>query len=119
MTETGILAYLAANRYAGRGILIGLSDDSSQAIIGYFLMGRSGNSRNRIIVEQDNGLLTRAWDEKLVQDPSLIIYAPLRVEGASPPPSGPPRATRRPQAPPAAPAPASPPESAPPRSAHQ
>lgn len=81
MTETGILAYLAANRYAGRGILIGLSEDASQAIIGYFLMGRSVNSRNRIIVEQDNGLLTRAWDEKLVEDPSLIIYAPLRVEG--------------------------------------
>jgi IMP cyclohydrolase len=81
MTESGVLSYLAANKYAGRGILIGLSEDASQAIIGYFLMGRSSNSRNRVICEQGNGLLTRAWDEKLVQDPSLIIYTPLRVEG--------------------------------------
>lgn len=67
--------------YPGRGILVGRSCDGSKAVIAYFIMGRSENSRNRIFVEDGEGIRTQAFDPRKMKDPSLIIYAPVRVLG--------------------------------------
>ncbi|MGI6206136.1 MAG: IMP cyclohydrolase [Anaerovoracaceae bacterium] len=72
---------LKNNEYPGRGIVIGRSSDGKKAVAAYFIMGRSENSRNRIFVEDGEGLRTQAFDESKVEDPSLIIYAPVRVLG--------------------------------------
>ena len=70
---------LCENTYPGRGIIIGKSADGKNAVIAYFIMGRSENSRNRIFeVNEDNGIRTRAYDESKLVDPSLIIYSPVR-----------------------------------------
>lgn len=73
--------YLSANPYPGRGILLGKSADGKKAVMAYFIMGRSENSRNRIFVEEKDGIRTQAFDESKLVDPSLIIYAPVRVLG--------------------------------------
>ena len=70
---------LAGNSYPGRGILLGLSACGEWAYIAYFIMGRSVNSRNRIFVCDGDDVRTKAYDESKLSDPSLIIYAPLRV----------------------------------------
>ena len=70
---------LASNSYPGRGIVIGTSADGEKAVIAYFIMGRSVNSRNRVFVEQDKGIRTQAHDPAKLSDPSLVIYAPVRV----------------------------------------
>lgn len=70
---------LENNAYPGRGIIIGKSLDGKNAIIAYFIMGRSENSRNRIFVGDDKGIKTKAFDESKLVDPSLIIYSPVRV----------------------------------------
>ena len=70
---------LKNNTYPGRGIIIGKSADGVHAVVAYFIMGRSENSRNRIFVADGNGLKTRAFDESKMTDPSLIIYSPVRV----------------------------------------
>ena len=67
--------------YHGRGIIIGKSSDGKKAITAYFIMGRSENSRNRIFVEDGEGIRTQAFDESKMVDPHLIIYAPVRVLG--------------------------------------
>ena len=67
--------------YHGRGIIIGKSADGKKAITAYFIMGRSVNSRNRIFVEDGEGIRTQAFDESKMVDPHLIIYAPVRVLG--------------------------------------
>lgn len=68
------------NSYVGRGIVIGLSEDGKKAVSAYFIMGRSENSRNRIFVEKDNGeVMIYPYDESKVEDPSLIIYSPIRI----------------------------------------
>jgi len=67
---------LSANTYPGRGIIIGQSKDGKNAMIAYFIMGRSANSRNRIFERFDNGMRTKAFDESKLEDPSLIIYNP-------------------------------------------
>lgn len=67
--------------YHGRGIVIGKSADGTKAVIAYFIMGRSENSRNRIFVEDGEGIRTQAFDESKMEDPHLIIYAPVRVLG--------------------------------------
>ena len=67
--------------YHGRGILIGRSPDGNKAVIAYFIMGRSENSRNRVFVEDGDGIRTQAFDESKMTDPHLIIYAPVRVLG--------------------------------------
>lgn len=72
---------LAENSYPGRGIVIGQSEDGRFAAIAYFIMGRSVNSRNRVFVEDGEGLRTRAFDPGKLSDPSLVIYAPVRVLG--------------------------------------
>ena len=72
---------LAENSYPGRGIVIGTSEDGKYAVTAYFIMGRSENSRNRIFVEDGTGIRTQAFDPSKMEDPSLIIYAPVRTLG--------------------------------------
>lgn len=70
---------LRGNSYPGRGIVIGRSADGAHAVIAYFIMGRSENSRNRVFVEDGDGIRTQAFDPAKLVDPSLIIYSPVRV----------------------------------------
>ncbi len=70
---------LRNNPYPGRGIVIGRTPDGKYAVTAYFIMGRSVNSRNRIFVEEGEGIRTEAFDPSKLSDPSLIIYAPVRV----------------------------------------
>ena len=74
---------LYTNTYPGRGIVLGKSKDGKKAVIAYFIMGRSANSRNRIFEENDRGgIRTKAFDESKMEDPSLIIYNPvLKIDG--------------------------------------
>ncbi len=72
---------LSTNAYPGRGIVIGKSVDGKSAVTAYFIMGRSENSRNRVFVEEGKGIRTEAFDPSKLVDPSLIIYAPVRVLG--------------------------------------
>ena len=72
---------LKENSYPGRGIIVERSEDGTKAVIAYFIMGRSSNSRNRIFVEDGEGIRTQAFDPSKLEDPSLIIYAPVRVLG--------------------------------------
>lgn len=75
---------LAAHPYPGRGIVLGRSADNQKAVLAYFIMGRSENSRNRVFEETEDGIRTRAYDESKMTDPSLIIYHPVRrVNGAT------------------------------------
>ena len=67
---------LSENTYPGRGIIIGKSSDGKKAMIAYFIMGRSENSRNRIFERFESGMRTKAYDESKLVDPSLIIYNP-------------------------------------------
>ena len=72
---------LQNNAYQGRGIIIGKTPDGTKAVTAYFIMGRSENSRNRVFVEEGAGIRTQAFDPSKLTDPSLIIYAPVRVLG--------------------------------------
>lgn len=72
---------LMGNSYPGRGIVIGKTPDGTKAVTAYFIMGRSENSRNRVFTEDGEGIRTQAFDESKLVDPSLIIYAPVRVLG--------------------------------------
>ena len=71
---------LSANSYPGRGIIVGKSDDGKNAMIAYFIMGRSANSRNRIFERYEGGMRTKAFDESKLVDPSLIIYNPYLAD---------------------------------------
>ena len=73
-----LIEYLQSNPYPGRGILLGRSADNKCAVVAYFIMGRSENSRNRVFEETEDGIRTRAFDESKMTDPSLIIYHPVR-----------------------------------------
>jgi len=81
MNHLSLEQELSSNAYPGRGIVIGRSADGSHAVAAYFIMGRSSNSRNRIFVEDGKGIRTQAFDPSRLEDPSLIIYAPVRVLG--------------------------------------
>lgn len=81
MEAKNLAQELAGNVYPGRGIVIGKSEDGKYAVTAYFIMGRSANSRNRIFVEDGAGIRTQAFDPSKLEDPSLIIYAPVRVLG--------------------------------------
>ena len=70
--------YLQSNPYPGRGIMIGRDNHNKYAVIAYFIMGRSENSRNRVFEETEDGIRTKAFDESKMTDPSLIIYHPVR-----------------------------------------
>src|SRR5574344_634994 len=81
MEKLSIEKQLKSNAYPGRGIIIGKSADGAHAVTAYFIMGRSENSRNRVFVEDGDGIRTEAFDPSKLTDPSLIIYAPVRVLG--------------------------------------
>ena len=81
MKKLSIEEELKNNSYPGRGIIIGRTPDGEKAVTAYFIMGRSENSRNRIFVEDGEGIRTQAFDPSKLTDPSLIIYAPVRVLG--------------------------------------
>lgn len=81
MKKINIYDELKSNDYPGRGIVIGKSADGKSAVTAYFIMGRSVNSRNRVFVEDGNGIRTQAFDPSKLEDPHLIIYAPVRVLG--------------------------------------
>ena len=70
------------NSYPGRGIIVGMTEDARYGVCAYFIMGRSSNSRNRVFVERDDALYTEAFDPSKLEDPSLIIYSPVKnIEG--------------------------------------
>ena len=81
MQRLSLAEELKNNAYPGRGIVIGKSEDGKKAVTAYFIMGRSENSRNRVFVEDGEGIRTQAFDESELTDPSLIIYSPVRVLG--------------------------------------
>ena len=81
MKTVSLKQELSGNSYPGRGIVIGRSADGRFAVTAYFIMGRSVNSRNRVFVEDGSGIRTQAFDPSKLSDPSLIIYAPVRVLG--------------------------------------
>ncbi|MBQ7148707.1 MAG: IMP cyclohydrolase [Pseudobutyrivibrio sp.] len=81
MVVKSLARELSETTYPGRGIVIGRSTDGTKAVTAYFIMGRSENSRNRVFVEEGEGIRTEAFDPSKLTDPSLIIYAPVRVLG--------------------------------------
>lgn len=81
MNKLSLADELSTNTYPGRGIVIGRSKDGGKAVTAYFIMGRSVNSRNRIFAEEGDGIRTQAFDPSKLEDPSLIIYSPVRVLG--------------------------------------
>ena len=81
MKTLDIQKLLSENAYPGRGIILGKSLDGKHAVIAYFIMGRSVNSRNRVFEATADGIRTKAFDESKLSDPHLIIYAPVRVLG--------------------------------------
>lgn len=81
MLKKSLAEELSSTTYPGRGIVIGKTPNGKKAAIAYFIMGRSENSRNRIFVKDGEGIRTEAFDPSKLEDPSLIIYAPVRVLG--------------------------------------
>ena len=80
--EIGSMAEkLSTNPYPGRGIVLGVTPDGTRAVAAYFIMGRSTNSRNRVFIEEADGIRTEAHDPSLMSDPHLIIYHPVREVG--------------------------------------
>ena len=79
MQKLNLREELSGNTYPGRGIVIGKTPDGTKAVTAYFIMGRSSNSRNRVFVTEGEGIRTEAFDPSKLEDPSLIIYAPVRV----------------------------------------
>ena len=80
--EIGSLSQkLSTNTYPGRGIVLGITPDGKKAVAAYFIMGRSVNSRNRVFVQEPDGIRTEAHDPSLMKDPHLIIYHPVREAG--------------------------------------
>ena len=80
MKSISLANELAGNSYPGRGIVIGKSADGKYAVTAYFIMGRSENSRNRVFVEDGEGIRTQAFDPSKLSDPSLIIYVYLAIK---------------------------------------
>ncbi len=80
--EVGALSQMLSNNtYPGRGIVLGITPDGKNSVAAYFIMGRSVNSRNRVFVEEPDGIRTQAYDAGLMKDPHLIIYHPVREAG--------------------------------------
>ena len=83
MQTQNIATILKENGYVGRGVLMGRSPSGKKAAMAYFIMGRSENSQNRVFIEKGEELIIHPFDESKVEDPSLIIYAPVRISGAN------------------------------------
>jgi len=81
MIKKNISQELKSISYPGRGIIIGRSADGKHAVIAYFIMGRSENSRNRVFLPTVDGIRTEAYDPSKMTDPHLIIYSPVRISG--------------------------------------
>ena len=81
MEKLNLTNLLETNAYPGRGIVLGITPDGKQAVAAYFIMGRSVNSRNRVFIEEKDGIRTEAHDPALMKDPHLIIYHPVRELG--------------------------------------
>ena len=81
MKTLDIATLLRENAYPGRGIILGKTPDGKNAVIAYFIMGRSVNSRNHVFEATADGIRTKAFDESKLSDPHLIIYSPVRVLG--------------------------------------
>lgn len=81
MQKQSLETELGSTTYPGRGIVLGHTPDGKKAVAAYFIMGRSANSRNRIFVEDGEGIRTQAFEPEKMEDPSLVIYAPVRVLG--------------------------------------
>ena len=82
MKIADIKSELSSTTYPGRGIIVGKSEDGKKAVAAYWTMGSSAGSRNRVFVEDGDGIRTQAFDPSLIAgDPSLIIYAAVRVLG--------------------------------------
>lgn len=79
MAKLSLYELLKAKKYPGRGIVIGKTDAGKEAVVAYFIMGRSENSRNRVFKEEGEGIKTEAYDESKLTDPSLIIYSPVKI----------------------------------------
>lgn len=80
--ESGSLGEkLRGNTYPGRGIVLGMTPDGKHSVAAYFIMGRSANSRNRVFIQEEDGIRTEAFDPSKLEDPSLIIYHPVRQVG--------------------------------------
>ena len=79
MAKLSLYELLKAKKYPGRGIVIGKTDAGKKAVVAYFIMGRSENSRNRVFKEEGEGIKTEAYDESKLTDPSLIIYSPVKI----------------------------------------
>ena len=77
----GLKEKLSTNTYPGRGIILGVTPDGKNSVAAYFIMGRSVNSRNRVFVQEPDGIRTEAHDPSLMKDPHLIIYHPVRQAG--------------------------------------
>ena len=80
-TNNDLTALLSSNTYPGRGIVLGKTADGRQSVAAYFIMGRSENSRNRVFIQEPDGIRTEAYDPAKLSDPSLIIYHPVRQLG--------------------------------------
>ena len=78
MKPQNLFQLLRENPYPGRGIVMGRTANH-KAVIAYFIMGRSENSRNRVFESTEDGIRTKAFDESKMTDPSLIIYHPVRL----------------------------------------
>ena len=78
MNKQSLASLLSSNAYPGRGIIAGLTPDGKKAVAAYFIMGRSENSRNRVFRAEGDDVMIYPFDESKVEDPSLIIYAPVR-----------------------------------------
>ncbi|NLA77147.1 MAG: inosine monophosphate cyclohydrolase [Clostridiales bacterium] len=83
MSEKNTAKLLSGNTYPGRGIMVGKTSDGKHAAVAYFIMGRSSNSRNRVFVKTPDGIKTQAFNPALLEDPSLIIYHPVRTLGTT------------------------------------
>jgi len=79
--KLNLYEYLSGNEYPGRGICLGMTPSGKKAMIGYFIMGRSTNSRNRVFDAIDGGIRTKAADPSKMTDPHLIIYNPVLTAG--------------------------------------
>ena len=67
-------------KYPGRGIITGKTP-SGKIMLAYFIMGRSSSSKARIFERSGDNLIIKLTKQDKNFDPSLILYAPLKILG--------------------------------------